>query len=62
MGLIVFHGIFLNILHIHIECECGILSVPQDIVMNLNDIMACGCYSYRVTVRPGPRVYLDVTS
>ena len=45
MGLTVFHIVFLDIPHI--QCECGeypgilrgILSVPQNIVMNMNNVM-----------------------
>ena len=45
MGLIVFHGIFPDISHIQFECGkylgvfCGIVSIPHNIVMNLDNVM-----------------------
>ena len=45
MGLIVFYEIFSNISHLHFQCGkypgifCGILSVPQYVVMNVKNVM-----------------------
>ena len=50
MGLTIFHVVFLDILHIQIECEeylgilCGILSVPHNNVMDFNDVMMVGLW------------------
>jgi hypothetical protein len=50
MGSEIFHAIFLYILHIQIECEeyigrlRGILSVPHNNVMDLNDVMMMGLW------------------
>ena len=55
MGVTVFHIIFPHISHIHSECGeyaeilCGILSLPHNIVMNMNNaiidkILLSVCY------------------
>ena len=58
MGFIIFHIIFLDILHIQSEYEeyleifHGILSIPHNIVVNLNNIMNHFCdhiYIYILT-------------
>ena len=41
MEVIVFHKIFLDIPHI--QSKCGILSVPHNIVMDLNNVMIWIC-------------------
>jgi hypothetical protein len=50
MRLTIVHGIFLNTPHIQYECWeypeilCGILSIPQNIIMDLNNIMIIEWY------------------
>ena len=48
-----FHRIFLDIPHIQTECEnhheifCGIMSVPQNIVMDMNNVVKVKFFSRR---------------
>ena len=50
MGLTKIHKFFLDIFHIQSKCEkyleiyCGILSVPQNIVVDLNNVMCIGTF------------------
>ena len=52
MGVTIFHGIFPYIFHIRSECENykgifhGIMSIPQNIIMDLNNVMELHTYMW----------------